>query len=673
MNPVDGGIQKIGQPITEEPESSISMQEIDEVSLYSHFLEGRIYQLSLGAFFRAHYGEHFISVGVLGSEKLEQLRPLQLMPQKDAQCLKQSISNDMLSERTLFSRRKTEYAQCVQQFPLAVMACHDAHSKGLNSVQKKELLNFTPNAIVGAKVNVVMAPFAAVSKIIQVTMKGLYLGAVSNTCAEIDPHNFKQCVSNLREALEGRDPELNRKIVESMPRWVLKAGELMAQGADKLQSLDDFLVEEFRTFPGIVREGVSGIIDVGLPTVAGAAVKTVSKTAVAGVHAVKFATTAVKDAREINQIVSTLFREATKGSMETFSVKPGMNLASKNMTIFNSEHEFANVLAKNVELKNTTEVLPSVAQGKSGSSVYFVQRGDQSLPIVIKDFPGLVSPHSRFGQEIVAYNILRDLNLTHMELPQLLKVGKIRPENTEFWRGLLAMTRVPGKSLAETLEKQALLRGLDRVTQLQENYIASHAIGKAIGELHGRTTTVSLAPSEHIMHLHANRIRDFFNTAEQTLQSYGFSFAFKSQDVERMIADFFKKPGKAGLAHGDAHYGNFIWDSQRKRLAAIDTGSLSQLLNKQGKPAGIQAQDLAGLQVTSEFFARRAGLAEAEVAELKLQFIKGYSSQTALNTHSLEGLRFYECYWRLFVLTYHHQAHEAWMKSIEALNLLFKK
>lgn len=672
MNPVDGGIQKIGQPITEEPESSISMQEIDEVSLYSHFLEGRIYQLSLGAFFRAHYGENFISVGLLGSEKLEQLRPLQLMPQKDNQWLKQAISDDKLTERVSFAKRKTEYAQCVQMFPLAVLSCHEAHSKGLTPDQQKALLRFTPQALAGGKVNEMMAPFAALSKVIQLTMKALYLGAVSNTCAETDPHHFKQCVSQLRHTLEGRDPEFNRKIVESMPRWVLRAGELLAQGAEKLQSLDDFMVEEFCTFPGIVREGVSGMIDVGLPTVAGTAVKTASKTAAAGVNAVKLAVTAVKDSREINQIVSTLFREATKGSMETFSVKPGMSLVSKNMTVFKSEHEFANALAQNVELKNASEVLPSVARGRSGSSVYFVQRGDQSLPIVIKDFPGLVAPHSRFAQEIVAYNILRDLHLNYLELPQLLKVGKILPGNSEYFRGLLAMTRVPGKSLAETLEKQTILRGVDRTIQLQENYIASNAIGKAIGELHGRTV-VSLIPSEQVMHLHANRIRHFFQTAEQTLKTNGFTFAFKANDIEAMISDFFKNPGKAGLAHGDAHYGNFIWDSQRQKLAAIDTGSLSQLLNKQGKPAGIQAQDVAGLQVTSEFFARRTGLSEAEVAELKLQFIKGYSNQSALNAHSIEGMRFYECYWRLFVLNYNHQAHDAWIKSIEALNSLFKK
>lgn len=68
-------------------------------------------------------------------------------------------------------------------------------------------------------------------------------------------------------------PSNNKAVKEAMPRWVLKASELMALGDAKLQEFDDYMVDQFRTIPGIVHEGCEGMIGVAMPAATSATFK----------------------------------------------------------------------------------------------------------------------------------------------------------------------------------------------------------------------------------------------------------------------------------------------------------------------------------------------------------------------------------------------------------------
>jgi hypothetical protein len=112
-----------------------------------------------------------------------------------------------------------------------------------------------------------MVPFAVLTKAIKVTAKAIYLGDVSAGCMDNDPLNYEKCVSKLRDTCEGRDPEVNKLVKAAIPTWLKKAGELLVSGDAKLEQWDAYMVDQYRTIPGIVHDGLEGMIDVALPSV----------------------------------------------------------------------------------------------------------------------------------------------------------------------------------------------------------------------------------------------------------------------------------------------------------------------------------------------------------------------------------------------------------------------
>lgn len=144
------------------------------------------------------------------------------------------------------------------------------------SVSKHEASSIeSAKTLIGVGVDAVFLPFAALSKTIKLTIKGLYLAGVSNGCLENDPLNFNQCVAQLRNTFEGHDPEVNKVVKEAMPRWVRKGFELLAEGDAQLEKFDEYMVSEFHTIPGLIHEGCEGIVDVALAGASGAAIKVI--------------------------------------------------------------------------------------------------------------------------------------------------------------------------------------------------------------------------------------------------------------------------------------------------------------------------------------------------------------------------------------------------------------
>ena len=256
----------------------------------------------------------------------------------------------------------------------------------------------------------------------------------------------------------------------------------------------------------------------------------------------------------------------------------------------------------NTKLINTKDVLPSIAQGRSAGSVHFIESGMKKSAI-LKDFPGVDLPHSRFAQELVAYQTAGTLNLKHWKFPTLRKVGVYQPEGSKHKHGLLKMSRVNGKSLAEFSNETHLFpQGTPgRTTHLEELSRGVEKIGEGLGELHGKSAMEIIVPATEIIETDSAKLLRCYEQAVNRLRKKGLSFSFDKKKVEGMIARFHQKPGKAGYAHGDVHFQNFIWDEATQELHAIDFGTMAQTITNGGKPRGIQAQDLSHMKVTTEF------------------------------------------------------------------------
>ena len=277
--------------------------------------------------------------------KLQRSRTWQQTPFKpEAKQTKCEVNLTDSKSAELMEEKKTQLMRCVDPTSeVGASFCLKELSKGLTKEQQRELEDFVPKAFQAQAVNDLSANFAALSQAIKATAKALftplYLGAVSETCLNVDPAHFDKCVTQLRDGFEGRNPEVNKVVKETMPRWVMKAGELIALGDAKLEEFDEYMVSEYRTIPGLIHEGCEGMIDAALPGAASAGIKLgkvvvrgASKGVVSTASAVKkFATSSTSSPAVTNAAIAANSNLASASRSTPFTNRPlaaNSNLAS---------------------------------------------------------------------------------------------------------------------------------------------------------------------------------------------------------------------------------------------------------------------------------------------------------------------------------------------------------
>lgn len=223
---------------TPPPEERPSSQEIDETALFAKQVAYEILGITYNAQERSLSASRFIQ---RGTESATLLRAMpELVPYRKVETCQ--LKAEVLNSWIRFKPEKVE-------------ACVAHYAKPLSQDKRKELVRVA--------VNTVATPLAAISRVIKVTLKAVYLHSVDRMCMMDDPEHFGQCVKRVRDTFEGRNPEANRRLKESIPHWVSEALSYIQKGEEALHRLDDYMVQEFRTTPGIVQEGVHGLFDVG--------------------------------------------------------------------------------------------------------------------------------------------------------------------------------------------------------------------------------------------------------------------------------------------------------------------------------------------------------------------------------------------------------------------------
>lgn len=556
------------------------------------------------------------------------------------------------STPTKVDQRKAIMAKCLQMEDASLSLCLAPLTQDLTPEEKKQVIEVVHKAPVGELANYIAAPFAALNKVVKTAFKIYYLAEVHHYCIEVEPHNNK-CVVQLRQGLEGRNPEVNKAVKEAMPGWVLKTGEALESLDHKLHDFDGYMAKNYYSHPGLIHAGAEGMIDVGLGAAAGAAVKI----GVKGLQAaIKPAIKSLQKGSEVKHIAKFLSKPLPgEAPSAMISLTSRMKLAASKIKEYPSPQAFLNDFpkAKNTvfHLKNSKELLPEIARGRSSSEVYFVFENKQPRPLVVKDFAGLISSKSQFAMTLISQKKLNTLNLSHFEYPLLKKAGQYLPEGKPFKRGLLLMTQAEGKSLTEWLNevKQLPIGHSFRSEYLSQFCIPIEKTGMGIAELHRKSLTNAL-PCAQFIESECQKIMDLFVSVEKKLHNEGLSLAFGQSEFDAMIAKFKKNPGYAGCSHGDPHFQNFIWDPKTSKLSAIDAGSLAKSLNAQGQPIGVQATDLAHMKVSIEYYGRGVGLTDNEISMLNKAFFQGYAQEFNMAVHTTEALSFYDCYWNLLTL-----------------------
>lgn len=296
-------------------------------------------------------------------------------------------------------------------------------------------------------------------------------------------------------------------------------------------------------------------------------------------------------------------------------------------------------------VQDSARVLPKIAQGRSGASVFFVGHDDLAPLFVVKTFPAMATPNGKFAREILAYETYKNLQMTHLDFPRLLKVGKYKATEGIHEHGLLAMTPVKGESLAITFDAIAKTTGEARLEGLRAFTFPMEKAGRALAELH-RKSLQSTPVATQFMCEEIEALRALHTVVLGEARNIGIELTFSDASLTKTINGFKYNSGGASLVHGDAHLPNFFWNRETKTLTAIDTSDLVNSLNHALQPIGAGVKDYIQWNEMLRRYGASTGISSNEVEVLKKAFQKGYKEEFGY-FHTQEAIHFYEVYWRM--------------------------
>lgn len=529
---------------------------------------------------------------------------------------KQSVENEV---------KKTEAAPFLSQIRGLI---HLAEK--LSSFQRQELYTFIPRALVRQNVNETLAPFALLSNMIKFVSKIAYLGGVSEGCLQTDPEHYHQCICQQRDLFEGRDPEFNKKIQESTPKWIRKAGELLAKGDAYLERFDKYMVKQFGTLPGIVHDGVEGILDVGLPGVCSIGGK-LAKQAVRAVGT------------GLNRVVPKLGKQLVQENVTAISVETAISidvikehtlatinpkgcLTKKQIDSFISDvytlirDPNANVSVYNTlnkQMQKLIELTPDYSlitqeKGLYDSLMSRFNKSNSPLEVQVLKSAGYereITKISRNGDaltvrkstiesdlfnEALTLNLLSSLELKNMQTPKLLAIGKYGPSQELF----LARTFLPGETLGQFYDKLVALPRYsgERKALFKEFAFANYRVGRALGELHVKS-------AQYASPLTATEVKESFKSLSELGKNLNICLEKKGLPLldhidpllEKMEYHLLNEMRATKLHHTfciyDIHLDQIAWSSKQRTLGLFDSEGLGSSFNTSKQPLDLPMSD----------------------------------------------------------------------------------
>jgi len=259
----------------------------------------------------------------------------------------------------------------------------------------------------------------------------------------------------------------------------------------------------------------------------------------------------------------------------------------------------------------------AAAEGLSGNAIFLV--GKKDIPeYAVKVFE---AGRGDFNQEFLSLIIYKKLHLSEFHVPDVRAIGSCTIDGKTYL--LLAEEYVPGVLLSQKME--SLLRNpLESNIRKQalEQLISVHAqLGSALAELHtaGHPISHEMYPLfyEYYLKVAADGTQAIIkkNPSDQQLAEETH-IVFQKLLENRGLRPY-------GYVHGDAHYGNYIWDEQHEKLTAIDFVDGGSSIGKNGHPIGNPMLDVARV-VTDFSFWKLWGLTDREEILLQNAFVSSY-------------------------------------------------
>jgi hypothetical protein len=162
--------------------------------------------------------------------------------------------------------------------------------------------------------------------------------------------------------------------------------------------------------------------------------------------------------------------------------------------------------------------------------------------------------------EAVHLTALKNLGLKNAHVPDVLAF------DTNGCIYLSCASGEPIKEFAETAETEDLQEAIQRA-------------GIALGELNTRSKQ-PLTQSR--ISFYIKLFDSNYQKLQPLLEERGLTLPYSKEELLNIRDDFLKNPGFLTAAHDDPHFGNILWDPEKKILSFIDIGEIAEDLMEEG-------------------------------------------------------------------------------------------
>jgi aminoglycoside phosphotransferase (APT) family kinase protein len=276
-------------------------------------------------------------------------------------------------------------------------------------------------------------------------------------------------------------------------------------------------------------------------------------------------------------------------------------------------------------------------KGQSGAPVFRVHDAAGELVAVTKVFPKT----DEFARELSVFQRLGAEQLDHLAVPEVHGVGMARGEQEA---GVLVTSVARGRALDDLMQAVRNAPAGEGPHAMADLERALAATGRGLAELHTRPEGSGGPPAADFADRHptdwALGALEHLERFERFPAEFRCDLAATTRRFERLREAVRQDPGGGALLHGDAHPGNFFYDTATGSVTAIDLEGLHPTMDATGRPVGIAGVDVGNFEQVLGGYAERAGLAD-ELPRLRQVFLDAYrqGGGHALPEHVLNHYR----------------------------------
>lgn len=208
---------------------------------------------------------------------------------------------------------------------------------------------------------------------------------------------------------------------------------------------------------------------------------------------------------------------------------------------------------------------------------------DKENRVVIKVYPQIPEHYFKIVHELSGYKAFLDLRLKSIDLVNFLSLGKYTLQGIDYI--ILGMSYSDGQEIRKYIDKIFDTQDPElRRKSIELTKEILQKLGGAVGDIHA-TGALSIAiPEGYIETVKLQYENDINITLNQYEERGGQYRAELETYFEKLLASYNFQTTIFSLYHGDAHLGNFLYDTDSDRITVIDSVKAHLTVDPTGLP-----------------------------------------------------------------------------------------